>query len=96
MNDRFKRQSEDSVRRHDHLVNAPSTSTPTHPPDVIGDNNDQACPNCGCLPLYIVRVALWNKEMGDCWGTYDGCPACTYAGPMTVVQEKPEGSDDGS
>jgi hypothetical protein len=39
--------------------------------------------------MYTVLVQLWNKEMGDCFGTYLGCAACEFAGPMEVTKTKP-------
>lgn len=52
------------------------------------------CPSCGCKSLARLEVDVVDKRLkGGCGvGTYIGCPACPWAGPMACVAVgKPKG-----
>lgn len=73
-------------------VSAPRADPTGRPP--TWRKLDLPCPNCGAH-LCLVRVHVNPHPMlrlgprGEAVSVYQGCPACTFAGPsMTMAEEK--------
>lgn len=51
-----------------------------------------ACPHCGCFSVAVIQVDVIDRRLttGRGVGTYLGCPACPWAGPMACVAATPK------
>jgi len=62
-------------------------------PPVVGERCHEACPNCGCTTVFVIKVTLPTappqlrrpKEPHTIVGNYVGCPACPWASPMITI-----------
>ena len=67
----------------------PAPEVTNHP--TVVNTVFENCPNCGCRPVYQIQVRVRHpllKGNGGT-GTYVGCAACPWAGPMASVAAVP-------
>lgn len=59
--------------------------------EFAGADKVPACPHCGCTSVAVLQVDVVDKRLrgGRGIGTYLGCPACPWAGPMACVATPP-------
>jgi hypothetical protein len=62
---------------------------------LLEEGKGPACPYCGCLRLAMCEVDVVDSRLtqGHGTGTYMGCPACPWAGPMVTMTAPPAKGD---
>jgi hypothetical protein len=72
-----------------------STQYVTGPPTIRGWKSTTFCPNCAGETVFTVQVPVVHPDLasegGKGIGTYEGCAACPWAGPMVMTAR---GGDD--